>query len=900
MSTDAIDLAAMIRRADEARDAYARTGRWQDADDAVHRWEAIVAIEGAADYHDELGNALMDRHDSGGEASDLRRARTAYETAVDLDRHPALLNNLGNCLRQCHHDLREPDALDAAFEVLTEAAAEMPDADDDLLLCQDNLALTRADRFARSGDAEELRAALALHEQVVAHVGPTNPNLALFLNNLGACAQEMFSQTKDLDVLRRAEWAFACAVDETPPGSPELAMRLANLASARHDLLAAGVPGIDVDALVECAEFAVELSTGTESDWPRRVRVLADVLVERYRLSTAGSDLDRALELYARGAAAAKSAEQAAFANNCAIAHLQRFELSGVSGELDEAVAQSRRALEVAEPGTPAWSLYAGTFMTALITRYEQYGELADLAIVIETAQSALDATPFEGWARVRRLRSLGAAYGFRFDAIGDPADLAHSVEAFELAISGGLETRGEPGVDEIGARHDLSVMLRDRFRHSGDRADIDRAVDGLRDAAAHMAPDAASLPRCLGNLARALEARYRHIGDPQDLADGLSVLGRLLALTAEEAPIRVEYRGDHASLLQGRFEREGTSLDLDQAVALYRQAVSETPATAPARAGLLNSLGNCLWVRYGHLGRLDDLVRAEEAFRSALAQTAATCPDRPIYLDNLATCRIDHYRDERDPALLASALAAYHDALAELPDTAPDCPRIEANHATALWERWALSNRPEDLDAVIDTLHTVLSIAPDTNVARVRWSSNLAVALERRYRLTGAPDDLTAARELHRTACVEGADTDLAWSLQGARNWGRAAMTREQWAEAAEAHGHGRATARRLFLLQHGRQHKEDWLRQATGLAIDAVVTDLRLGRPADAVSALEEGRAQVLSEVLARDALDLDALAAAGREDLVLRYRTSVEALSHLEDRVSRSPHADHIGTS
>jgi len=72
--------------------------------------------------------------------------------------------------------------------------------------------------------------------------------------------------------------------------------------------------------------------------------------------------------------------------------------------------------------------------------------------------------------------------------------------------------------------------------------------------------------------------------------------------------------------------------------------------------------------------------------------------------------------------------------------------------------------------------------------------------------------------------------------------------------------------------------------LRQAIGLTMDAVVTDLRLGRPADAVCAVEEGRAQVLSESLARDALDLDGLAAAGRDDLVRRYRAAVDALSYV----------------
>lgn len=894
-----IDLAAMIERADAARAEYQRTGAWKHADNTVRQWEAIVVLDGAADHYDELGSALTDRYDSGGDAADLRRARIAYETAVDLDRDPALLNNLGSCLRQCHHDLREPDALDTAYQVLSEAVSLMPDADPNILLCQDNLALVRADRFARTGDADELRAALALHEQVVADAAPADPNLALFLNNLGACALEMFVQTKNPDHLRRGQWAFALAVDKTPAGSPELGRRLSNLALVRHELRAAGADEIDADALVELAQFAVDLSTGNESDWPRRLLVLADALADRYRASGAVPDLDRAVDLYHQCAAAARPTELSMFANNLALAYLDRFDRCGSTDDLDEGVAHARRAVESAQSGTPSWALYVGTLASALITRYERHGELADLETAIETAQRAIDATPFEGWTRVRRLRNLGAAYGFRFDATGDPADLARCVAAFELAVTTGLATRTEPGLDPIAALHDLGVVLRDQFRHSGNRDDIDRAVVSLREAAARMAPDAVLLPRCLGNLARALETRYRQIGDLRDLTDGLALMDRFLELTAADAPIRAEYRGDHAGLLQHRFEREGTSADLDEAVAGYLQAVIDTPAAAPARVGLLNSWGNCLSVRYDHLGRLDDLARAEEAFSSALALAAPTCPDRPIYLDNLAMCRIDRYHRTLEPALLSAALTAYRDALSELPDAAPDRPRIEANYAAALWQRWQLTDEPDELNAVIGTLRGVLAGVPETSVGRVRWSSNLAVALEHRYRIAGAPDDLAEAVTLYRTACVEGAIMDPAWGLRGARNWGRAAMARKHWAEAAQAHGYGQAAARRLFLLQHVRRHKEDWLRQATGLTMDAVVTDLRLGRPADAVCAAEEGRAQVLSESLARDALDLDGLASAGRHDLARRYRAAVGALSRLLDQTSRSLHTDHIST-
>ena len=50
----------------------------------------------------------------------------------------------------------------------------------------------------------------------------------------------------------------------------------------------------------------------------------------------------------------------------------------------------------------------------------------------------------------------------------------------------------------------------------------------------------------------------------------------------------------------------------------------------------------------------------------------------------------------------------------------------------------------------------------------------------------------------------------------------------------------------------------------------------------------AVEEGRAQVLSESLARNALDLDALATAGRDDLVRRYRAAVGALNYANSPV------------
>jgi hypothetical protein len=77
-----------------------------DAEEAVRLQSELVALDGDnADYFDELGGSFQCLYEAGGVGEHLRRAHAAYEKAVDLDRDPALLNNLGDCLRACHRDL---------------------------------------------------------------------------------------------------------------------------------------------------------------------------------------------------------------------------------------------------------------------------------------------------------------------------------------------------------------------------------------------------------------------------------------------------------------------------------------------------------------------------------------------------------------------------------------------------------------------------------------------------------------------------------------------------------------------------------------------------------------------------------------------------------------------------
>lgn len=847
------DRAEVIRQADAARADYARTGAAAAADRAVRLWDAVVAVDPRADHLAELGDALLDRYEVCGDGEDLRRARHACTEAVRQDRDPAFLNNLGNCLRLCHSDLADPGALGEACDVLEESVSRTVEDDQDRLVYQDNLALVLAERFAVSGSFADLWRACRLHEEVVARVSPEDENFALFHNNFGGCALEMFTRSGDDEHLARAAEAFQAAVDHTPEGAPELPMRLANLAGAWHDRYDLGDRSVDLDDIVELAERAVRLSPPGAADLPRRLCVLGDTLRARYDATVQVADIDRAIECYRRAGSEPSAHTRAVRDNNLALACLTRYERQGRSGDLELAVEAAERAVAGLPDGAPLLALCQDTLASAWLARYRHGGHLDSLHRAVDVAGQSARRTSSADQARPGRLRHLGAALAHRWYALGNPADLHASVEAV-AAVAGAPENTGTPG--SATASNDYGVVLRDRYEHTGDPADLDESVRHLR-MAVHCG-EKARLPPYLDNLGHALSLRYARTGLAADLDEGIRTFVRAATLRAETGQAGAG-SPNHAGLLLEKFERSGDLEHLEEALSEYRETLAETPPNAPARAGLVNDLGNALRVRFEHTGSESDLDQATVAFRRALGLVPPSAPARATYLDNLANCLVDRYRTGRDPALLDEAVETFTAALTALPGSTPGRARVQANLAGARWHRWTEHRDESDLESAIDTFREVLAHSDVTASGSARWLNNLAVAVAARYHLHGDPADLAEATETYRAACTLGAETDARWSLMAARNWGRWAMERQDWAGAARAHRFGRNAVNLLFTTQNRLAHKETWLRQATGLAVESAVTAVRLGTSEDAVLALEENRARVLAEALALDSADL-----------------------------------------
>ena len=161
---------------------------------------------------------------------------------------------------------------------------------------------------------------------------------------------------------------------------------------------------------------------------------------------------------------------------------------------------------------------------------------------------------------------------------------------------------------------------------------------------------------------------------------------------------------------------------------------------------------------------------------------------------------------------------------------------------------------------------------------------NNLGVALKHRHELRGDQDDLDRGRAALQSAYQEGVNGDVRWALAAALTLGRWAVEREEWTEAAQAFDDAMRTANRYLDVQLRRASVEAALVQLGAAAPEAAEVLSHVGRLADAVLAVERGRAVVLSRALELDNSRVDRLSAQRMDDLAARFRAAAAQLARV----------------
>ncbi len=194
------------------------------------------------------------------------------------------------------------------------------------------------------------------------------------------------------------------------------------------------------------------------------------------------------------------------------------------------------------------------------------------------------------------------------------------------------------------------------------------------------------------------------------------------------------------------------------------------------------------------------------------------------------------------------------------------------------------------DLDALIRRSNQLLELAP-SELIRFRFTKVPLIAALLRDRgvvdTSRRADLARRAEEYCRLRWQRGVDTeDL---LEVARNWADFARDAEAWPEALKAYTFADQAVHRIARAMRG-QPRIDFLADKSGrILVDFAYTCYQLGRPMDAILALERGQSLLIAPDEA--SRTLSRLELSGHADEVNRYRTAVAKVRAVRQRKAKA---------
>jgi hypothetical protein len=389
------------------------------------------------------------------------------------------------------------------------------------------------------------------------------------------------------------------AVRPRAPGpDPVLAIRRARQAS--HSGLASallrrylyGRAPADLDEAIVAGREAVTAALAGDPARPGLQANLANLLLERFTRQWRLADLTDAVRSAqaAAGAATRQDPARAVALSALTLAHLDHFAYAGNMEDLDRAISVGRDAAGAAPGGHPVAACLSN-LGAALRTRYDRTGDTRALDEAITVLRKAVHAVDPGHVSRPGFLNNLGNALRSRFDvssaaaapAAADPADIAEAITV--LTEAAGMAPRAAP--DRAGYVANLASALILAARQHADPGALDQAITTLEQNIGTVGDDHPLRHTYLMSLGDAWLARFDASGQERTLAAAIGYLRQAVTAIPAEHPHRAEYLARLGSALRSQAERSADTAGApDDAAARDAIAASRAAAgisTAPA-----------------------------------------------------------------------------------------------------------------------------------------------------------------------------------------------------------------------------------------------------------------------------------------------------------------------------
>ncbi len=365
---------------------------------------------------------------------------------------------------------------------------------------------------------------------------------------------------------------------------------------------------------------------------------------------------------------------------------------------------------------------------------------------------------------------------------------IQEAVEAARRAVALGedaLDTRHGSAQHALRLSTLANLLLR---AADEDRADLDEAERVGRRAVRECPPDDLMRSRVLFEFSEILLARERRSGDPAELDEAIDLMRE-----AEAVPVKVPEHTLHmsalASALIARYQRFADLRTLEEAIAVGRAAVDALPASNPERVNQLARLVGYLYEHYLRSAEESSITEAIETSRHLIAATPPNHPELGRRLANMALMlRARWFIDTGQPDDLRAALDVHRQAADALPDGHPVRGRALSNRSLALLDDYQETGREQSIVEAVDNARQAVAATPPGHPDRADTLGVLGHALGSLFERTGA---IGHALEAIRVTQVATSITTAQPSkrFKNAELLGRLGATTDQWDVAAEGY---------------------------------------------------------------------------------------------------------------
>ncbi|RHZ62534.1 CHAT domain-containing protein [Aspergillus thermomutatus] len=580
-------------------------------------------------YLTNLSTCLSERWKETGAVDDLDYAleltSQAIESLPENSPDRAVCRNTLSILLQIQYERTSSiEYLDEAIKELNGAVESLSHCYPNIAVFYNNLGSMHNTRFQQEGHLDDLNKSIEF-AQMALSVNPSGEGQGgvfhrpTLLSNLATRLAVRYEQTGGVADLEEAIQAVDVSIQTTAENHISQPEKLHNLASLliRHSERTGDVE--DLNRAVSTMYRALELTPVGRPYRTRLLCLLGQALNSRFLQTGNIEDLHQGLQVSseALGAMAVDTPERIVTLVEHSDALQDRFNRLGDIEDLNQAIDLNQQAVDIISPEHRRWAPYLTSLASKLAARFEMTQVLGDLDRAIAIARVAAQTNTPPSYLEVWRPHHvLGVALGERFRRTERLTDIDEAVEVITAArelVPALSSARAQVQVD-------LAAVLWYRYDLLGNEADLDGSLENLESVIIQLPTDSHMLPVALNRVVAVLYTRYRLQGDSDDLDIAYEIARASVNCTPPDNPARAIYLENLASILIDREAQTRDSKDRNQMLHVLQESWSCSNAAPVTRMKCGRLLGLLLTMK-------SDWKESASVFAEALGLLPALSP---------------------------------------------------------------------------------------------------------------------------------------------------------------------------------------------------------------------------------------------------------------------------------